>query len=298
MIQNDMAFCACASSVAAEEDVMTYTSTIAIVLVRKQDQLLTLNLMTNQEPAIRSLSDLYEHLNTLQYAEKELLYRGHEDHQYKLLSTVGRAIAPRTSRLSVNKREKRLISEIKRYAVKDSYSTAIADDDIIEWAILGRHHGLPTRLIDFSTNPLVALYFACKEVNKEKGKNVDGCIWVMSGMRDESSARVTINPWSLQKSIKYRPKKIHGRILAQNAIMIIPKDAGECLTKEFPVVADVNSVRTTKGSKKLIKFLVPADCKSHLRKELERSGIDEARLFPGLSGIARAIAAKDYFFGA
>lgn len=257
--------------------------------------------MTKQEVAIQRLSDLYVHLNTMQYAGREFLYRGHEDHTYKLLSTVGRAIAPRMSRMSrlnINKREKRLLDEFKRYAVKDTYGTTIADDDIIEWAILGRHHGLPTRLIDFSTNPLVALYFACKQIKANKGEGCDGCLWVMMGMADKSSSKATIDLRTLKKSIKYRPKKIHGRMLAQNAIMIIPQDASKCLTEEFDVIPDVKAIDGSNKSPKLLKFIIPAASKSNLRKELERSGIDEARLFPGLSGIARAIAAKDYFFGA
>jgi hypothetical protein len=253
--------------------------------------------MSRKDVAIRTLSELYEHLITLQYAGKEFLYRGHEDHMYKLLSTVGRTIAPGTNTSSVQKQERRLLNEFKRYAVTDIYSTTIADDDIVEWAILGRHHGLPTRLIDFSTNPLVALYFACKQVKKAEGKDVDGCLWVLTGMKDQSSSKTTINPWNLGKSTKYRPKKIHGRMLAQNAIVVIPKDAGKCLTTEFKVFADASTASATARSQMLIKFIVPADCKPNLRKELERSGVDEARLFPGLSGIARAITAKDYFFG-
>lgn len=252
--------------------------------------------MSEQQAVIKTLSDLYQHLDEIKYAGREYLYRGHEDDTYKLVSTIGRTMTPGNGRSDFKKRERRLLNEFKRYAVKDIYNTGIPDNDDIEWLILGRHHGLPTRLIDFSTNPLVALYFACKQVTGENGNDANGCLWIMTGMRDKSSSKPLVDPWKLQETTKYRPKKIHGRILAQSAIVIIPKFVGKCLTEDPSVVTGANSVKATPNSRKLIKLVVPAESKLNLRIELERSGVDEARLFPGLSGIARAIADKDYFF--
>jgi FRG domain len=48
-------------------------------------------------------------------------------------------------------------------------------DDYLGWLILARHFGLPTRLMDWSFSPLVALYFAAQRDENEP--SADGCLW-------------------------------------------------------------------------------------------------------------------------
>lgn len=59
------------------------------------------------------------------------------------------------------------LSKFKQEAA--SYLRSICGDDNLLWMQYAQHFGVPTRLLDFSSNPLVALYFACKD-----DKDIDG----------------------------------------------------------------------------------------------------------------------------
>jgi FRG domain. len=96
--------------------------------------------------------------------ENETWFRGQADYSHKLLPGIFRE----------DKYDEAAMYQefIRRYPEhSNSHKT------IFEWLTLMQHYGLPTRLLDWSTNLLVALFFA---VNDEKKKNEDGAVFAFN----------------------------------------------------------------------------------------------------------------------
>lgn len=104
------------------------------------------------------------------------IYRGHSNHAtYKLLPGIFRMrqISPGHSTTEYSQLEFNILNDFISEAcqfVKD-----ISVDDIPAWLEIAQHFGVPTRLLDFTENPLVALYFACIGSSE-----ADASVWIIN----------------------------------------------------------------------------------------------------------------------
>lgn len=215
----------------------------------------------NKIVCINSFNDL--HNIAMTYSKSGTVFRGHKKSEYQLIPKIARYKKFQKIE-TLLKEEKYMLNLFKRYSIP--YLDYKPKNDF-EWLASAQHHGLPTRLLDWTRNPLVAAFFAVEE-----NHDGDSSFYIYT---NSSHLKINdeLNPLNLKKSvIKYIPDHFNDRIVAQSGLFTIHKNPLE----EF-------------NDKNLKKIIISNACRKDLKKTLYRYGIHRGSLFPGLDGLSKHI---------
>lgn len=207
-----------------------------------------------KEKTINSFEEFGEKIN--QY-DQSVIYRGVSNIKYDLRPSLFWFNKPTIPKY-LEKRVMQLFMTRGRGYIKEIPNSPL------EWLILARHYDLPTRLLDWSSNPLVACYFAVASHDQE-----DGAVYVYDTDNYISESNIDI---SNLRSIKaFHPSYLSNRLIAQSSVFTIHPDSKPVLDKP-----DIVKIRINSSKKKF-------------REILSKYGIHEASLFPGLDTLAKHI---------
>ena len=157
-----------------------------------------------------------------------------------------------------------------------------------EWLILMRHYGVPTRLLDWTQSPLVALYFA---VCNEEHDKLDGTIWACSRTQlhsvvDDANDRMVPNlvksAWvgeRIRQVGMLRAFQIDDRLRTQQS--------------RFTIHGDPTPLESYERAGNCLRWVrVPSDKKPLLRDALSHFGILRHELFPDLDSLGKFCASS------
>ncbi|MGC1377874.1 MAG: FRG domain-containing protein [Anaerolineales bacterium] len=250
----------------------------------------------------------WEHALNVLYAESwrpdikrfksSFVFRGLDSSDYKLVTTLQRLA--KNDPNWIPRLEKHLLRNFKKYAHRD----VVSKDTVWHWLAIAQHHGLATRLLDWTYSPLVALHFATANMQYIQA---DGLIWMVdiyqvqqemplslrTQLQDVGSASFDIemlsssklDPWKLMTYpdqlskdgflIFFEPPSMDDRIINQFGLFSILSDPQASSEEWF-----LNRPHLCR------KIIIPGDKKWEIRDKLDQANITERVLFPGLDGLS------------
>ncbi len=250
-----------------------------------------------KEIVVQSWNELFDNLYAdtwrpeINRFRSPYVFRGLSDASYTLKTSLIRLGGDFQSM------ENHLLRNFRKYA----HRNIVERDTSWHWLSLAQHHGLPTRLLDWTISPLVAAHFATANTEKY---HCDGVIWMVNSreahkmlpkrLRDELEnegadyltvemlARAVPNLRDLDALappcfvIFFEPPSIDDRIVNQFAMFSIMPDAASRLDHWMVSHPDMWH-----------KVIIPAKLKWEIRDKLDQANVTERVLFPGLDGLSR-----------
>jgi hypothetical protein len=223
-------------------------------------------------------------------------WRGHANKDWPLQPQVFREDPDNPGHLQY-KDGAALIGHFVTRAPTRSHRACPAADDYFGWLFLAQHYGLPTCLLDWSENPLVALFFAVTHLSEEE----DGCLWAMcpSGLNRAfyaANGLVRINDSAaieLAKDVFISGRKPHDLVIAIDGQEIDPRMLVQM--SRFTFHGDIVQIEAVPESHKwLRRYVIPKDQKEKIRRQLAAMGIRQANIFPDLANLAAELKASPW----
>jgi FRG domain-containing protein len=236
--------------------------------------------------------DLREFLSVISpYGDPLWVYRGQPNQSWPLRPKAGRLqFYDRVSELNrqkYNATNPKTITEsldLRRFAIWKAQAVACSDslpESDFECLAYAQHYGLATRLLDWSSNPLVGLYFAAE--SRDNGhKKLNGVVFAYQNFKYLDPRKETFD--SIQRVVLYKPRPFDRRLLMQDAVFSYHPEPNVSLVPKLPPQDFPR--QSPGGGSDLIKIVVPSTSKDRILRELSGIGISRKTLFPDLEGLS------------
>jgi hypothetical protein len=215
---------------------------------------------------------------------------------------MGRASASlRTSlmrlRGAYSRRETHLLRNFRKYAHRD----AVREDSPWNWLALAQHHGLPTRLLDWTFSPFVALHFATEAMDRYGDDGVVWCVnyvesnrYLPKPLRDVLGEEGS-DVFTAEMLDRVAPtlRDLEELVRRPFVVFLEPPSLDDRIVNQFALFSLMSRPRTRldfwlqRHHGLCRRVVIPAGLKWEVRDKLDQANITERVLFPGLDGLSR-----------
>lgn len=195
--------------------------------------------------------------------------------------------------------EERMLINFHKYG--QFVENDLSSSSIWEQLIYAQHHGVPTRLLDWTFSPLVALHFAIGDYH-DNGE--DSVVWGLdvknaTSLLPESYTKVlaesggTFFTLELLKKVAYGFADYDKDMNKKSFVIMEPPSVDERIINQYSLftvmprgMESMEPLLTSSEKSLGYKYIIPSGLKWELRCILDRMNVNERVLFPGLDGLA------------
>jgi hypothetical protein len=234
------------------------------------------------EREVRKIADFIDALRADQDGHATW-YRGHSDASWTLLPGIMRG----ASGLSEG-------SSLARFKQSAAMLTERLPTTSFDWTFLMQHYGVPTRLLDWSESPLVAMFFAVEAFAGHPDK--DAAVWCLKPVRLNKNSNLSdpAEPQYIPSFDDDELKPYAAESLRASRVPLLP--VATIATRNNPRIQAQLGTFTVHHTQKIaiedvgdrshvIKYRIPPACREEIHKELKLLGLNQFSLFPELTSV-------------
>lgn len=231
----------------------------------------------------RTIAKFFEALTATELSRG--IFRGHSDESWGLVPGLFRDDVPNLPKGDYRASEDTLLARF--FQLAEAHLDKPEKRNPLRDRIIAQHYGLRTSLLDWTKNPLIALYFACNNFDR------NGKVFVAKTRATIHNDAASITNYYLEgvELVQIIPPSLDVRILAQSSrftLQPFPKHEEPFIPLEerFPEGPEA----TANQAAFFTSILVPQDAKPSLRQELNDVGVNELTVFPELQSVGRYLS--------